>query len=191
MVYYILYHKHTHINIDKYTQKTEMNRTICFLKQLFRVQTWMKPAFHHWFPQNGALTALKPPRWWCNHVLAYYTVSFPFHTTFYLLCLNSVIHTCISTTFCMYPRILYRILYTFGNPPFHLVITFLVWRIPVSAATRSVRCNLRVCFGSTDKQEAKRRQRIKPEKASALTHKKLRGKHKSSQGCEFVQVKSW
>ena len=51
---------HTHINIDKYTQKTEMNGTICFLKQFFRVQTLMKPAFHHWFPQNGAWTALKP-----------------------------------------------------------------------------------------------------------------------------------
>ena len=54
-------HTHTHINIDKYTQKTEMNGTICFFEAVFCVQTWMEPAFHHWFPQNGAWTALKPP----------------------------------------------------------------------------------------------------------------------------------
>ena len=32
---YSITNTHTHINIDKYTQKTEMNGTICFLKQFF------------------------------------------------------------------------------------------------------------------------------------------------------------
>ena len=53
---YSITNTHTHINIDKYTQKTEMNGTICFLKQFFV----SKPGWN-WFPQNGAWTALKPP----------------------------------------------------------------------------------------------------------------------------------
>ena len=63
---YSITNTHTHINIDKYTQKTEMNGTICFLKQFFVSKPgWIKPppnvlknphepAFHPWvFPKRS------------------------------------------------------------------------------------------------------------------------------------------
>ena len=64
--YYIFYHKHTHthVNIHKNTHAHRKQKwTVkCAFCGSFSCPTRTKPTFHHWFPQNGAWTALKPPQ---------------------------------------------------------------------------------------------------------------------------------
>ena len=49
---YSITNTHTHINIDKYTQKTEMNGTICFLKQFFVSKPGWNLHFTTGFPRS-------------------------------------------------------------------------------------------------------------------------------------------
>ena len=49
---YPITNTHTHINIDKYTQKTEMNGTISFLKQFFVSKPGWNLHFTTGFPRT-------------------------------------------------------------------------------------------------------------------------------------------
>ena len=57
---YSITNTHTHQHRYIHTENRNERDNLLF-EAVFCVQTWMEPAFHHWFPQNGAWTALKRP----------------------------------------------------------------------------------------------------------------------------------